>query len=125
MPASPDQIAHARDLFGDLGDISTGGMFGGTALYAEGDVMFACILGGTIWMKSDATTRAAYETAGARPFTYAKAKGDQVVTSLMALPDSATDDPDEAIEWARLSYPPALAAAQKKRREKARKAARA
>jgi TfoX/Sxy family transcriptional regulator of competence genes len=41
MPAAPKLIAHARDLFADIGQITVGGLFGGSALYAEGNVMFA------------------------------------------------------------------------------------
>lgn len=127
MATAPDQIAHARDLFGlfsqEFGPITTGRMFSGTALYVEGDVMFACLLSDTIWMKSDAETRAAFEDAGSRPFTYTKATGPMSVPSLMSLPESALDDPEEALSWARLSYAPALKAAEDKRRQKARKAA--
>lgn len=114
MPASADQIAHARDLFGALGEITSGRMFSGTALYVESDVMFACLLAGTIWMKSDESTRAQFEAAGSRAFSYQKSTRDQQVASLMSLPDSAVDDPDEAIVWARVSYAPALKAAKKK-----------
>lgn len=124
MPASPELIAHARDLFADIGEITVGGLFGGSALYVEGDVMFACIIGGTLYMKSDESTHAAFAEAGSEPFTYSKSGGETVVTSLMSLPDSASDDPDEARDWAQLSYTPALKATEKKRIEKARKAAK-
>jgi len=124
MPAAPELIAHARDLFAGLGRITSGTMFSGTALYVEGDVMFATILGGTIWMKSDTTTEAAYLEAGARPFTYQRQTGPREARSLMSLPEAAMDDPDTALGWARLSLAPARAAAEKKRREKQRKAAR-
>lgn len=123
MPASPELIAHARDLFADIGEITVGGLFGGSALYVEGDVMFACIIAGTIYMKSDETTQADFINAGSAPFTYPKANGETIVASLMSLPESASDDPDEARDWARLSYAPALKATEKKRIVKARKAA--
>jgi DNA transformation protein len=42
----------------------------------------------------------------------------------MSLPESASDDPDEARDWARRSYAPALKATEKKRIAKARKAAK-
>ncbi|MEM5474843.1 hypothetical protein [Pacificibacter sp. AS14] len=48
MPAPAELIAHARGLFVDIGDITVGGLLGGSALYVEGDVMFACIIGGTL-----------------------------------------------------------------------------
>jgi DNA transformation protein len=106
MAATPEEIEHARDLFAELSPVTTGRMFGGTALYLDGDVMFACLLGGTIWMKSDTSTEAAFAAAGSHPFSYQKSGGTTVVPSLMSLPDSALDDPEEAVHWARLSYPP-------------------
>ncbi len=124
MPAPPELLVHARDLFAGLGRITTGRMFSGTALYVEGDVMFAAILGGTIWMKSDATTEAGFLAAGSRPFTYRRKTGPREARSLMSLPEAAMDDPDEALGWALRSLPPARAAATAKRRDKARKAAK-
>ncbi|MEN8874884.1 MAG: TfoX/Sxy family protein, partial [Pacificibacter sp.] len=75
MPASPELIAHARDLFADLGPIKVGGLFGGTALYVEGDVMFACIIGEIIYMKSDENTLGQFQEAGSAPFSYDKPTG--------------------------------------------------
>jgi DNA transformation protein len=124
VPASPELIANARDLFAGIGEITVGGLFGGSALYVEGDVMFACIIGGTIYMKSDETTQADFIDAGSDPFTYPKSDGETIVASLMSLPDSASDDPDEARDWAHKSYPPAMKATEKKRLAKARKAAK-
>lgn len=125
MAVSEEVLEHALDLFRGLGPLRTGRMFSGVALYAEDDVMFAMIASsGTIYMKSDEDTGAQYRDAGSEPFTYSRATGERQVTSLMSLPDSAADDPDEAVDWARLSMGPARVAADKKRAEKARKAAR-
>jgi DNA transformation protein and related proteins len=63
MATDPELLDHVLDLFAGLGRVSTGRMFTGTALYVQGDVMFAAILGGTVWMKSDAATEAAYLAA--------------------------------------------------------------
>ncbi len=125
MATDPEFLAHVLDLFAGLGRIGTGRMFSGTALYAEDDVMFATILGDTVWMKSDDSTLQTFLDAGSRPFTYARADGSREVTSLMSLPEAAMDDPDEALTWARLALPPARAAAEEKRRQKARKEAKA
>ena len=100
-------------------------MFSGTALYAEDDVMFATILGDTVWMKSDGSSFQTFLDAGSRPFSYQRANGSREVTSLMSLPESGMDDPDEALIWARLALPPARAAAETKRGQKTRKAAKA
>lgn len=125
MAVSPEVLDHALDLFRGLGPIRVGRMFSGMGLYVEDDVMFCMITsGGTIYMKSDDATGPKFVTAGSEPFTYSRATGDRQVKSLMSLPDSAVDDPDEAVEWARLSIGPARVAAEKKRVEKARKAAK-
>ena len=121
MATDPTLLAHAADLFARIGALTTGRMFSGTALYVEGDVMFATILGDTIWMKSDESTREMFEQAGSQPFSYDRSTGARQVTSLMSLPESALDDPDEAFHWAQISLPPAREAAAKKRAQKARK----
>ncbi|WP_163849608.1 TfoX/Sxy family protein [Pseudooceanicola aestuarii] len=126
MAVAPEMVAHLRDLFAGLGRLRTGRMFSGVAFYAEDDAMFAMIAAsGEVYMKSDDSTRPIFESAGARPFTYSRKTGERQVLSLMSLPDSAFEDPDEALYWARLSLPPARAAAARKRAEKARRAHRA
>jgi DNA transformation protein len=126
MAVDPDFVEHVIDLFSGLGPIGRTRMFSGVGLYAEGDAMFAMITANeVVWMKSDTDTEAAFLAAGSRPFTYDRATGTREVRTLMSLPESAMDDPDEALSWARLSLPPARAAAEAKRRQKARKAARA
>ena len=124
MATDSELLDHARDLFAGLGQISTGRMFSGTALYVEADVMFAAILGGVVWMKSDATTQTAYLAAGSRPFSYMRQTGLRAAPGLMSLPEAAMDDADAALEWALLSLGPARLAAEGRRREKTRKAAR-
>jgi DNA transformation protein len=91
----------------------------------EEDVMFGMITSdGTIFLKSDDSLTPRFLDAGSEPFTYSRTSGPQRVMSYMSLPDSALDDPSEAVTWARLALPPAREAAVKKRAEKARKAAR-
>jgi len=125
MAVSDEVLEHALDLFRGLGPIRTGRVFSGASLYVEDDVMFAMIASsGTIYMKSDDSTVQQFTDAGSEPFTYTRATGERQVTSLMSLPDRALDDPDDALHWARMSLGPARIAADKKRAEKARKAAR-
>jgi len=122
VATDPELLDHVLDLFSAMGRVTIGRMFSGTALYVDGDVMFAAILGDTVWMKSDASTQNAYLAAGSRPFSYARQTGAREARSLMSLPDAALDDADEALTWARLSLPPARIAAEAKRQMKARKA---
>ena len=122
MATDPGFLDHISDLFAELGPLRRGRLFGGTALYI-GDAMFAVIFGDQLFMKSDATLKPLYEAAGSTAFVYGTKTGERSIAGLMSLPDSALDDPDEAVIWARRSLIPAEAVA-KNRKPKARKKAK-
>ncbi|MDA3888104.1 MAG: TfoX/Sxy family protein [Allgaiera sp.] len=122
MAADPALIEHLRDLFAGLGPIEMRRMFSGAGLYAEGDAMFCLIARDTVYLKTDDQTRPLFQAAGAQPFAYEMNGRMRSLPSFMTLPETAMEDPDEALHWARLALPPARAAAQEKRRQKARKA---
>lgn len=117
MATDPDFLIHARDLFAGLGPITTGRLFGGTSLYLDG-AMFAVIFGDALYMKADKPLAAEYAKAGSAPFQYDTKSGVRIIPGLVSLPDSALDDPDEALFWARKSMVPALKAAAKRAKTK-------
>jgi len=121
MATDPGFLEHVTDIFANLGPIRTGRMFGGTSLYVD-DAMFAVIFGDAVYMKADPELTQKYAAAGSAAFTYDTKTGPRTIRGLMALPDSAMDDPDEALIWARLSLIPAQAAASIKRRKPAKAA---
>ncbi|MBV1866569.1 MAG: TfoX/Sxy family protein [Marinosulfonomonas sp.] len=120
MPADPGFLDHALDLFANLAPIRTGRLFGGTALYSD-DAMFAVIFGDAVFMKADKELAHIYSAAGSQPFTYDTKTGPRQINGLMALPDAALEDSDEAMHWAQLSMVPALKAAAQKRAKKAKR----
>jgi DNA transformation protein len=120
---SPEFAEHLRDLFGALGPVETRRMFGGAGVYLD-DAMFALVVEDTLYMKADTKLAAAYADAGSETFSYETKTGPRTIPGLMRLPDSALDDPNEALDWARRSLVPAEKAAAEKRAAKARKAAR-
>jgi DNA transformation protein len=122
VAVSEEFSEHLRDLFGTLGHLHIRRMFGGAGLFID-DAMIALVADEIIYMKTDDTLAAAYSAAGSEPFTYSGG-GRHVEMSYWRLPDSALDDPDEALEWARRSLVPAELAAVQKRTARARKAAR-
>ena len=124
MAVSAEFREHLRDLFGALGPIQTKRMFGGAGVYLD-DAMFALVVDDTLYMEADPDLARAYADAGSHPFTYQTHEGSRTIPSLMRLPESALDDPDEALDWARRSLLPAEHAAASKRAARARKAARA
>ena len=123
MAVSAEFTEHLRDLFGELGPLHLRRMFGGLGLFID-DAMFGLVVSETIYMKTEPELAKAYADAGSEPFTYSGG-GKSVEMSYWRLPDSALDDPDEALDWARRSLVPAERAAAEKRAAKARKAARA
>ena len=122
MALSPEFADHLRDLFGALGPVETRRMFGGAGVYLD-DAMFALVVDDTLYMKADFELATVYAEAGSAPFSYETRSGTRTIPGLMRLPDSALDDPDEALDWARRSLVPAELAATRKRAENARKAA--
>ncbi len=117
MSASSGFIELLKDVLGGLGPVTVKRMFGGAGAYADG-VMFGLIEGDTLYLKSDDTTRAAFEEEGQTPFVFDGATGP-VAMSYWRVPDRLYDDPDEMAEWARRALGVARAAAARKpKREK-------
>ncbi|THD74774.1 TfoX family protein [Thalassobius vesicularis] len=118
MAVDAEFLEHLLELFSGLGPLRKARMFSGFGIYADGDAMFAMLTGeGRVFMKTDAQSGVEYLAAGSEPFSYARGGKITQVHSFMSLPESALDDPDEALRWARLSLPAAQAAAVQKRRK--------
>ena len=115
MPVSGAFAEHARELLGGLGPIRTKRMFGGVGVYCD-DVMFALLDDDDLYLKTDDLNRSEFEAAGSEPFVIGM-KGRTERTSYWRIPAEASEDPEEALRWARLG----LEAALRKRKPKARK----
>lgn len=75
-------------------------MFGAAGVWSNG-LIFAVLGEGEVWLKADAVTIPALEAAGSRPFTFENREGETMTLGYWSLPASATDDPEEAVAWAR------------------------
>ncbi len=95
-------------------------MFGAGAVYANG-LIIALLDDGVVWLKADETNAPLLVEAGARQFAYPTKDGQTMTMAYWSLPESAMDDPDEAVAWARHSIEAALrkAAAKRPRKPKA------
>ena len=91
-------IDQAKELFGGLGTVSHRKMFGGAGLYAEG-IIFAVVIDDEIMVKATGAFRDELEAMGSTPFLF-DMKGKPVAMSYWRLPETAFDDPDEALELA-------------------------
>jgi DNA transformation protein and related proteins len=91
-----DRIA---EMFAAFGTVDVRRMFGGIGIYADG-IMFALGHDGSVYLKADELTRAAFEREGQGPFTYDTRSGRHALTSYWRMPDRLHDDPDELARWA-------------------------
>jgi len=107
------------DLFIEFGPIRLRRFFGGDGIYA-GDIMIGMVFNNdTIYFKTDAETRKAFDAEKSRPFTFYKGK-ELITTTWLSLPDRLYDEPDELAQWARAALKVAQASPTTKK--KARKA---
>ncbi len=106
-----------RELLAPLGPVRARAMFGGHGIYVA-DEFIAIVVDDVLYLKVDDETRARFEEAGSRPFTYDAGERGEVAMSYWTAPDEALDDPGAMLPWARL----ALAAARRKPAAKKRAA---
>jgi DNA transformation protein len=104
MKTAPSFADHCLDVFSGLGPVVARAMFGGYGFYL-GRAMFA--IGDAeewrIWLKVDEHTHAPFEKAGGEPFTYSSKGGRTTTLSFVTPPDSAMEDADAMLAWARLA----------------------
>ena len=89
-----------REHFAGLARLEIKRMFGGAGVYASG-VIFALLDHGVVWLKGDDALGEAFVAAGSRPFTFPTKDGRTMSMSYWTLPETALDDPEEAVAWAR------------------------
>ena len=120
MPNAAGLVAHCTELLSVLGAVRVNRMFGGNGVYVDG-LFLALISRDTLYLKTDETSRAAFEAAGCQPFAFVTARGDRTVLSYWRAPDEAMESAAAMLPWARLAMASALRAAAAKRLAAARK----
>ena len=91
-----------RDIFRSLGPVHIRRMFGGQGIY-QGELMFALVDSGEVYLKADDETVGFFRERGSRPFSFQTRDGRTTLTSYWLMPESALDDPDEAAELAAMA----------------------
>ncbi|HLM46258.1 MAG TPA: TfoX/Sxy family protein [Myxococcaceae bacterium] len=115
MARMDSYVEYTLELLEPLGPVRARAMFGGWGLY-QGGRMFGLIAEDRLYLKTDDTTRAAFEAAGGEPFIYDSGKGGKPVTmSYWTPPPDAADDAHALLPWARRAVEAALRAAAKKK----------
>ncbi|CUH80419.1 TfoX/Sxy family protein [Tropicibacter naphthalenivorans] len=100
MAVSAEEIAFAKDLFSGLGDLTTRKMMGGLCLYHQGTI-FAIVHGDMgIMLKGAGDFVQRLEDLGCTRWEYTRKDGAHAAMPYWTLPDSAQDDPTEAVALA-------------------------
>jgi DNA transformation protein len=102
VSVSAEDIAHAVELFGGLGDITTRKMMGGLCLYHDGTIFALLMSDGQLYLKGGGAFRDVLEEAGCIRWQYQHKDRDKpTFMPYWTMPDAALDDPDVAADWAR------------------------
>lgn len=122
MPLSPGFSDYVLELIAGFGKVEIRRMFGG-AMLSRGGVGFAILDDDTFFLKADKSLGAELKEQGCKPWSYS-VKKDGTVRDIAywSLPDTAADDPDEAVDLTRRSFAIATQAAKDKPKKKAAKA---
>lgn len=112
-----------RELFAGMGRVEIRRMFGGAGGFRDG-LMFLLIADDTIHIKAnDNALKNELIAEGSGPFVWipqnGPRKGEQIDLGYWRLPDSALDDPDEAVAWGRKALALAKVKAAEKKPKKA------
>ena len=81
-----------------LGEFRARPMFGGHGLYLDG-LMFGLIAYDRLYLKTDAQSRAKFEAAGSKPFSYEARGRPVVITSYWLCPPAALKDAKRLRDW--------------------------
>lgn len=101
MGASKEFVAFVSELLEPLGSgLSSGLFFGGRELRYHGR-QFAWIIGSTLYLRVNDSTRPQFEAQGSRPFSYTTKKGEVTVRKFYTAPDMLLDDAEQLVAWSR------------------------
>ena len=104
----PEFIAYCLELLAPAGAARARRMFGGHGLYVD-ELFIAIALGDRLYLKTDGSSRQAFEDAGCEPFVY-DGQGKSITTGYWSAPAEAMESPALMQPWARRAVQAALAA---------------
>ena len=113
MAVSQEYKAFILEILEPLGGVSIRGMFGGGGVFCQG-VMFGLIADERLYFKVDDQSKPDFEAEGLGPFVYETGNGKNTIMSYYDAPESAYDDQDEMLDWARKGLEAAFRADAKK-----------
>jgi DNA transformation protein and related proteins len=117
MANSPRFLEFIREELAPLGSITVRNMFGGAAIYCDGQV-FALVTGDVLHFKTDTETRPHFEQEGCAPFSYSTKDGTHHLTSYWRAPERLLDETSDLVDWARTAVAASHRAANAKAKPK-------
>jgi len=106
MPLSPGFSEYVVELLAGLGRVQARRMFGGAGLFRDG-VMFGVLIDDVAYFRVDDALQADLKGQGSVPWVYTR-NGEAREMGYWRMPETAADDPDEAVEVARRSFAAAV-----------------
>lgn len=101
MAISEAEIGFVKELFAEVGHITTRKMFGGLSIYADKQIFALLDSNGRLHLKAADDMAKRLEAAGGCLFTYTDKNGKTNHMNYWTMPDDALDDPSCAADWAR------------------------
>ena len=100
-----------EDLFKPFAKVELRRMFGAFGVYHE-SLIFACLIRGEVYLRTDAETEPAFAAAGSEKWVY-QGKNNTAATAMpyWRMPEAAHDDEAELIRFSRLAMEAARRAA--------------
>ena len=121
MPLSPGFSDYVLELLTGLGRVQSRRMFGGAGLFRDG-VMFGLLLNDVVYFRVDDALAADLKKQGSAPWVYTR-NGKPREMGYWRMPETAADDPDEAVAIARRAFAAAVARKAERAAPKPRKRA--
>lgn len=107
MPLSPGFSDYVLELLTGFGRVQAKRMFGGAGLFRDG-VMFGLLLNDVVYFRVDEALAVDLKERGSAPWVYTR-NGKPREMGYWRMPETAADDPDEAVAIARRAYAAAIA----------------
>ncbi len=110
MAFSQDYLDFILEQFSEFGEVTHKKMFGGVGFYKEG-LMFGGIMGGSLHLKVNDSTRPEFEAHGMTPFFHGPKK--KAMPSYYQVPAEIVEDKSALKHWAIKAHQAALSAKKK------------
>ena len=101
MPYDESVALRIRHLLHEQDDVGERKMFGGLAIYIDGEIFSIVMPDGRILLKGQGEMQECFDAMGMKRWEYARPNGTLTKMPYWHMPESTLDNPDEAVDLAR------------------------